>query len=91
MNQSADTLLSDSAKREETYTHMRACTNTHTQRKSQGLHTFPFSWNLICTLLNSQNMKNIKAKNSLSCTCKLSGKSVLFPNNKLTKNKKKNW
>lgn len=31
MNQSADTLLSDMAKREETHARVRGCTHTHTQ------------------------------------------------------------
>lgn len=31
MNQSADTLLSDMAKREETHVRVRACTHTRTQ------------------------------------------------------------
>lgn len=43
MNQSADTLLSNLAKREETFIHMHACTNAHTWRNLQGLHTFLFS------------------------------------------------
>lgn len=30
MNQSADTLLSDMAKREETHARVHACTHTHT-------------------------------------------------------------
>ena len=35
MNQSADTLLSDLAKREETHAHARAHTHTHTHTHTQ--------------------------------------------------------
>ena len=37
MNQSADTLLSDLAKREETHAHVRARAHTHTHKCMQAL------------------------------------------------------